>query len=103
MIKDKNLQIFLDEIKNNLDSQPKKIILFGSRARNEHIDESDYDIIFIFDKVQQEVKKKLKEITTKLLIDYGMVISDFVFTEEDLKRQKYEPFIMNALKEGIVL
>ena len=103
MKKDKNLQIFLNEIKNNLNSQPRKIILFGSRARNEHTDESDYDMIFIFNEVKQEIKKKLNKVCVRLLIDYGMVISSFLFTEKDLKRKKYEPFIMNALKEGIVL
>lgn len=103
MFQDKNLQIFLEEIKNKLDSQPSKIILFGSRARNEYTDESDYDIIFVFNEVKQEIKKQLKELTIKMLIDYGMVISDFVFAESELERKKYEPFIMNAFKEGIVL
>lgn len=100
MIEDKNLQIFLDELKNNLDSQPSKIILFGSRARNEHTDESDYDFIFIFNEVKQELKKKLNKVCVRLLIDYGMVISSFLFTEEDLKRKKYEPFIKSFLMRG---
>lgn len=103
MKEDKNLQIFIKEVKSNINTHIKKIILFGSRARNDATFESDYDFIFVFSKVTNELKKKLKKLTVKMLIEYGMVITDFAFTEKDLERRKYEPFIMNAMKEGIML
>ncbi|MEW6041086.1 MAG: nucleotidyltransferase domain-containing protein [Elusimicrobiota bacterium] len=102
-ILDENLQFFLNELKKNFGTKVKKIILFGSRARNEYVDESDYDFIFIFDKVTPEIKNRLKRLTIEMLIEHGMVITDFAFTEKDLERKKYEPFIMNAAREGIVL
>lgn len=102
-IKDRTLELFLNKAKSTFENHLKKILLFGSRARGDYDKESDYDFILIFDKVTPEIEEKLEELTVEMLLEYGMVISDFAFTEGDLERKKYEPFIMNAKKEGVML
>lgn len=101
--KDKNLQLFLEKVRQKFGSRLKKVILFGSRARGENDEQSDYDFLFIFDKVTPQIKDFLSELATQMLLDYGMVITDLAFTEEDLGKREYEPFIINAKKEGILL
>jgi len=38
-----------------------------------------------------------------MLIEFGIVITDFTLTEEQLNEMRYEPFIINAIKEGVLL
>jgi predicted nucleotidyltransferase len=102
-IQDKKLKNFIDQLRKRFGRNLKKIILFGSRARGDHTDESDYDFILIFEEVSPEVKDKLDDLCLKMLLEHDMVITDFAFTEKDLERKRYEPFIMNAKREGMFL
>ncbi|KPJ64770.1 hypothetical protein AMJ44_12140 [candidate division WOR-1 bacterium DG_54_3] len=101
--KDKNLKIFIDQLRKHFGRNLKKIILFGSRARGDYTDDSDYDFILIFDEVTPQIKNKLDGLCLEMLLEHEMVISDFALTEEDLERKRYEPFIMNAKREGVLL
>lgn len=100
---DEKLSIFLDRLRRFFKDRIQRVILFGSRARGDFVEESDYDFILVFDEVTQDVKDRLGELCLEMLLEHGMVISDFALTEGDLQRRRYEPFIMNATKEGIVL
>lgn len=100
---DEKLSIFLDKLQRLFKDHIQRAILFGSRARDDSDKESDYDLILVFDEVTPDIQAKLDELCLDMLLEHGMVISDFALTEEDLQRRRYEPFIMNAKKEGIVL
>jgi predicted nucleotidyltransferase len=102
-IQDKKLKIFIEQLRKRFGQNLKRIILFGSRARGDHTDESDYDFILVFDEVTPEVKEGLDALCLKMLLEHEMVITDFAFTEKDLERKRYEPFIMNAKREGMFL
>ncbi|MEW6188627.1 MAG: nucleotidyltransferase domain-containing protein [Actinomycetota bacterium] len=97
---DTGLDIFLNRVKKEFGQQLKEVILFGSRARGDHDEESDFDFILVFDKVTSAIKKKVSDIEAEMLCEWGMVITAFVFTEEELEMKKYEPFVMNAKKRG---
>ncbi len=101
-IQDKNLKNFIDQLKNRFGKNLKKIILFGSRARGDHSEESDYDLLLIFEKVTPEMKKYVDEIEDEMLFSQGALFSTFLFTPEELEEREFEPFIMNATKEGLV-
>ena len=101
-IQDKNLKIFIDQLRKRFGRNLKKIILFGSRARGDHSEESDYDLLLIFERVTPEIKKYLDEIEDEMLFSRGALFSTFLFTPEELEEREFEPFIMNATKEGLV-
>jgi len=100
---DTSLNIFLKELRKEFGQGLKKVILFGSRAREEHDEESDFDFILVFDKVTPAIKKKISDIVAEMLSEWSIVITAFAFTEEELEMKKYEPFVMNVKKEGILL
>jgi len=100
---DKILKIFLDKVRKKTNKRLKKIILFGSRARGDFDITSDYDIILIFDNVSQKTEESINEIEGEMLYEYNAVISAFPFSEKDIKTMKYEPFILNATKEGKII
>lgn len=83
----------LSVIKN---SNVKKAILFGSRARNEYKSNSDIDLAFIFNNNDKDnfikMQAKLEELNT--LYKFDIV---------DLKSLKDSRFKEEILKDGIVI
>lgn len=103
LTKDELIDKFIDILRRNLGRYLQEIILFGSRARGDYSEESDYDFIIIFNRITPEIEKVLDDICAQMLYEYGMVITSFAVTKEDLKLREFEPFIINALKEGVVV
>jgi len=101
-IQDEKLKLFIDQLRNRFAGNLKKIILFGSRARGDHTEESDYDLLLIFAEVTPEIKKYVDEIEDEMLFSHEALFSTFLFTPEELEEREFEPFIMNATKEGLV-
>jgi predicted nucleotidyltransferase len=101
-IQDKKLKSFIDQLRKRFGKNLKRIVLFGSRARGDHSGESDYDLLLIFEKVTPEMKKYVDEIENEMLFSQGVLFSTFLFTPEELEEREFEPFIMNATKEGVV-
>lgn len=84
----------------------KSIILFGSRARNDYKQNSDYDLLIIMRdnltirelrEIQREIRKKLalNNIDADVLVKTQMIINDY--------KNKKGNVIYNALKEGVTL
>lgn len=101
--KDQNIEIFLRETKAYFKKRLKKVVIFGSRARGNYSKESDYDCLIILEKIKSDDKKFLNDLETKMLLSNYVLISTFLFTEEQLRKRRYEPFLINAQKEGVVL
>lgn len=54
---DKISKEFAQVVRNKLKTHLKKIILFGSRARGDFREGSDYDFLIIVDKRKKQMKK----------------------------------------------
>ena len=83
--------------------QPEKIILFGSMARGDADEYSDIDLIVV-KKSDKRFVERLVEVTAYLPRD--VVRADvLVYTPEEFQsmQEKGNPFIEQALKDGIVL
>ena len=81
---------------------PEKIILFGSAARGDADEYSDLDLIVI--KVSNKrFVERLVEVTAYLPRDVAADV--FVYTPQEFRAMQEEgnPFIEQALKDGIVL
>jgi predicted nucleotidyltransferase len=102
-LEDDKLKIFTYELKKYLSSRLKKIILFGSRARGEHSQESDYNFMLILDKVTTEDKEFVDKLESKMLLSHFVLFSTFLLDENELISRRYEPFVMNIKREGIIL
>ncbi len=100
---DPKVEIYLNKLREQFGKRLKKVILFGSKARRQDTDESDYDFVLVFDKVTPKVKEILDNLSVAMLLEYGMVITDFPLTEGDLERKKFNPLFINVKREGILL
>jgi uncharacterized protein len=80
-----------------------KIILYGSKARGDFIDESDVDILFIADyPVTRAMKFELYDIIYELQIKYDVVISAIFSSASDFQSAS-KPLLRQIHMEGITL
>jgi len=92
-------QRVLEVLKN---SAPQvRFILFGSRGRGDADEFSDYDILIITSQKELNAKDKIEEIETDIFVTHNAIINSHLFSEEEIKQLAFEPFIMNALEEGV--
>ncbi len=96
------LDMLTEEMQKRLGKHLKKIIIFGSRARGDHDPESDYDILVVLDEMSHEIKDMIDEIGGDALYNHNAVCALMPVTEKTIEDRPYEPFLMNAFKEGIV-
>jgi len=95
------IQEFKDEIRAIAGANLKRVLLFGSYARGDAEEGSDIDLLLIFeDEVLSDTRRKIRAFSNSLSLKYDVVISEFLFTEDDFKKYK-TPFLLNVKKEGI--
>lgn len=105
-MKGKKAKILLKikEYVNEVDNQAE-VILFGSQARNEERDDSDWDILILVPspinlKDEQKFRHKLFE----LELEYNLPFSTFVYSKSEWKNKHYvTPLYHNIQQEGIRL
>lgn len=105
--------MLLDEMKEELvqgltaifQNNISMIILYGSVARNEAVNESDIDIAIIIKKgMDNQTKKRFIRWTADMDLRYGKVFSIVDIREDNMKKwERVFPFYQNIRKEGIVL
>ncbi len=79
----------------------KLVVLFGSRARGDHTEDSDYDVLVVGD----NIPKDPREAYTMLVdLEYPKMHPIGLDTESFLKRlREGSPFILEVLEDGKVL
>jgi len=77
--------------------------LFGSRARGENDEYSDYDFLVVVDKKEKDFKEKLIDISVEILNKYDKLVGFILWDEEEWEWKKNLPIGLNILKEGIEL
>jgi predicted nucleotidyltransferase len=95
------------QIINLLQNNIKKIILYGSFARNSDTDESDIDLVIFTELNPDEIKKyddKINDITVELSLKYDKVFSFLIINSGHYNKYlNVLPFYQNILKDGIVI
>ena len=81
----------------------EKVILYGSKARGESIEESDIDILIVTEyPVPRETKYLISDIIYNNELKHDIIISAIIVPQSDY-RNKISPFLINVRKEGIVI
>lgn len=83
----------------------KSMILYGSVARGDANDESDIDLLIVWDGERSEAFHELGKITCEILLNYAQVISLHPMTPEHYQSllELDTLFIQNVMRDGIVL
>ena len=82
-----------------------QIILYGSRARGDERDDSDWDILVLTDyPVDIDKESVFRDHLYDLELETGEPFSIFVFSKTDWNtRQRITPFYFNVTQQGIKL
>ena len=104
----KNKEIVLNAIRSTLRQIAPvgtKVVLFGSRARGDARDDSDWDILIILDKTKLQaddydnISYPLRELGWRL----KECINPVMYTLKDWMKYSFSPFYHNVTNEGIIL
>lgn len=82
------------------------IILFGSRARDEHNEESDWDFLIILDsEISREEKKEISHLIRKNLARIYIDCDVIIKSQNEIMERKnvIGSVIKSAMEEGILL
>ena len=98
---DKIVIRFVEELKKTIPENLKNIILYGSRARGDFWEFSDYDFLIILSNKNYELKESVYDAGYRILDSYEKLASCIIWDEKELDRKKDFSLCKNILKEGI--
>jgi len=99
-------QLIFNEIKS-LKQQilpNEKLILFGSQARGDAREDSDWDLVVLLNKNGKYTWDDFDNYVhpfTELGWDYGVVINPLLYTSEQWEKGKIFPLYKNIIRDGI--
>jgi predicted nucleotidyltransferase len=82
----------------------EKVILFGSQARGDAHEDSDWDLLVLLNKEKSNFIEDNDNYTypfTELGWNYGVAINSILYTIEQWEQGKSFPFYKNVIREGI--
>ena len=101
------VDLFVQEIRNVLGEDLKKVIVYGSYARGDYREGSDVDVMVLTSltyEVIKPVEYKLYDVAFDFLMEYGVDIRIIVKNEEHFNYWLGAlPFYDNVVKEGVVI
>ncbi len=91
-----------DELRSIYSGHLKEMILFGSYARGDFINESDIDLMLLLDNMKDVVAEsdKYLSVISRISLKYDTVVSIIPFSFDEFY-QKRTPLILNVKNEGI--
>ncbi len=101
------LNKYIDEIKPIFGDGLKKVILYGSYARNDFDADSDIDIMLIIDGEEKNARRHndlLTNIEVRINLENNVVLIPIIMNKEKfLKYENVIPFYRNVAREGVIL
>ena len=98
---------FKKKLSSDITKHIKKIIIFGSRAKDEETDDSDLDIAVLIDRENPDIVEYLEDSAYQVMWenDFKPIISLKVFIDSEFKDavSKGFSFYGNVIKEGITI
>jgi len=101
-----NHQILLDlkkHLQENYGKSVKDVILFGSQARGDSKEYSDYDILIVLDKEYSGIdENQILDLCYDIDLKYNILIDVHILSEHEItSRRGRQPIFINAMKFGI--
>jgi predicted nucleotidyltransferase len=106
--KDKDLMLeFRRSLPSDLANHVTRLIVFGSRVRNEAAEDSDLDVIALVDEKNSVIEKRLEDIAYQIMWDHNFrpIISLKVLSEAQFSDalSKGFSFYRHVEKEGVLV
>ena len=99
----------LEELKRSLDrllgDRLVSMVLFGSRARGDHDDESDIDVAVIVRGLSRRLKRQVLDRVAEIELEHHMPVSVLVLSKEEFShlKKRERRIALDIEREGISL
>jgi predicted nucleotidyltransferase len=90
-------------VRERLGPRVRKVVLFGSRARGDARDDSDYDVVVVVDRRSPDLREALLEIEVSLLDRHGSLVACLLRDEREWAACQGQPIGLNVAREGVAL
>jgi predicted nucleotidyltransferase len=97
------VQEFAAMFRQRLGSHVHQILLFGSRARGDAHDDSDYDMLVVVDRRTPALRAVILEIESQLMERYGALVTTVLRSEPEWQQLQGFPLARNIAREGVLL
>lgn len=92
---------FSKKLNQNLNGYINKIIIFGSRARGDFDENSDYDFAIIVNDRFKDLRKIIAKAEADISIKYNSWVSSLIFSKKEWEDKKHHPICKRIIDEGI--
>lgn len=100
---DQVVRTFATELRERLGPRVRQILLFGSRARGDAGEGSDYDMLVVVDQRTPELRAIVLDVERGLMDRYGVLVSTVLRSGEEWQRSQVFPLARNIMREGVAL
>jgi len=100
---DENAKVYAKILRERLKTYLVKIYLFGSRARGDFKENSDYDFIIVATDDNNFIKDIIIQTEVDFLNNFDKLASSILYREEEWEKVKKYPLGYNVLREGVEL
>ena len=97
------VQEFATLLRQRLGSHLRQILLFGSRARGDAQDGSDYDMLVVVDQRTPELRAAILEVESQCMERYGALVATVLRSETEWQQLQGLPLARNIAREGVGL
>jgi len=101
-IHDKKVLFFSNRLRERVRGV-RRVILFGSHARGDARDGSDYDFAVVLEKKSSKILDDVRMTEVEFLNKFDTLSSSIVFNETEWQKHKKLPIGLNIEREGIQL
>jgi len=98
---DEVVQQFSSAVRKTLGKHLRRIILFGSRARGDNTEHSDFDFIIVLNNKNSNILDAIRSIEVEMMDIFNVLVSALVFSTEEWNERQTLPLGLNVQREGI--
>ena len=100
---DQVVREFAVELRQRLGPRVRRILLFGSRARGDSREGSDYDMLVVVDHRSADLRSIILDVESGLMDRHGVLVATVLRSEEEWQRSQGFPLARNIAREGVAL
>jgi len=90
-----------ESLADRLGPHLREVWLFGSRARGDARESSDYDVLILVDEKTQAVRDRILDVQVEILDRYDALVATILRTEDEWRRSQDYPLARNIAREAI--
>lgn len=94
---------YAGEVRKRLGDHVKQVLLFGSRARGDASEESDYDFVVVLDSKNKAYREQIIDAGVTMLNATDRLFAALVYGPDEWAAVRSSPLGWNIQREGLLL